>query len=87
MQDGGQDLVNSLNLIPCETDHFHGVGYSFEIGPVVDGRLQRDKKVQADYSCLNLDILHLFCVFSSSNYCSQGIEFPQLIKLQTGARL
>lgn len=49
MQDGGQDLVNSLNLIPCETDHFHGVGYSFEIGPVVDGRLQRDKKVKADY--------------------------------------
>lgn len=42
MQDGGQDLVNSLNLVPRETDHFHGVGYSFEIGPIVDARLERE---------------------------------------------
>lgn len=43
MQDSGQDLVNSLNLIPRETDHFHGIGYSFEISPIVDGGLERER--------------------------------------------
>lgn len=44
MKDGGQDLVNSLNLVDCEPNYFHGIGYSFEISAVIDARLQRDKK-------------------------------------------
>lgn len=43
MQDGSEDLVNSLNLIPCETNHFHGIGHGFEIGVVIDGRLETEK--------------------------------------------
>lgn len=44
MQNGSQDLVNSLNLVSCETDDFHGVGYSFEISAVIDSRLERGKR-------------------------------------------
>lgn len=45
MQDGGQDLVNGLDLIPRETDDFHGVGHSSELRPVIDGRLEGGQKM------------------------------------------
>lgn len=45
MQDGGQDLVNGLDLIPRETDDFHGVGHSFKLCPVIDGRLEGGQKM------------------------------------------
>jgi len=42
VEDGGQDLVHGLNLLAGEADHLHGVGHDFEIGAVIDGRLERE---------------------------------------------
>lgn len=44
VQDGGQDFVNSLNLICGETNDFHGVGDGLEVGPIVDAGLQRRER-------------------------------------------
>lgn len=44
VQDGGQDLVNSLNLVCGETDDFHGVGDGLEFSPIVDAGLQRRER-------------------------------------------
>lgn len=46
MQDGGQDLVNGLNLVPGEADHLHGVGHSSEVSAVVDGRLEGGRETE-----------------------------------------
>lgn len=44
MQDGGQDLVNGLNLVRSEADDFHGVGDGLEVGPVIDAGLQTEER-------------------------------------------
>lgn len=44
VQDGGQDLVDRLNLVAGETNDLHGVGDGLEVGPVVDAGLQRKDK-------------------------------------------
>lgn len=43
VQDGGQDLVNSLNLVCSEADDFHGVGDGLEVSAVVDAGLRREE--------------------------------------------
>lgn len=66
MQDGGQDLVNSLNLVPGETDHFHGIGHGFEIGPIVDRRLEREEERQGNKGIGSISALccQLFSIFA-----------------------
>lgn len=36
--------MHSLNLVPCEADHFHGITHGFEISAIIDARLQRQRR-------------------------------------------
>lgn len=44
MKDGSQDFVNSLDLISCETNHFHGISHCSEISTIIYGGLLKRER-------------------------------------------
>lgn len=82
MQNGSQDLVNSLNLVSCETDDFHGVGYSFEISAVIDARLERERRGERGFFWMAANRarteLYLLCIYVICSSNRRNIKFPGL---------
>lgn len=45
MKNGSQNFIDCLNLLRFESDDFHGIGYDFELGSIIDGRLDMNMKI------------------------------------------
>lgn len=78
MQDGGQDLVDSLNLVGGESNDFHGVGDGLEVCPVVDAGLRRKEKVGQSGTSI---------VLQRNSPALHGTETPSAFPKKTTERL